>query len=201
MPCVHVCFTNAVVYVPQRSYFIAKDAIANTPFIGKCLIKGGHLKIDRADLKSAIGTLGVAAKKMKAENKCICIAPEGTRRRTKSIDSGEHLLPFKKGPFHLAKDAECDIVFLTWQGVHRLTSQMLVKPGTFKLTIGGRIDKAEVTRLPVDELMDKARKVMIGQMKPMPDSEVFKVQVSRLPWLIFVLVHLFMYIVVCRLFR
>ena len=60
-----------------------------------------------------------------------------------------------------------------------------MRPGTLRLTIGNRIDKSEVARLSVDELMDKSRKAMISQLQPpMTDAEVYAVRQSRLPWLV-----------------
>ena len=170
--------------------------------MGYCLVKGGHIFINRKNLKAAIGALDEAAKIMKVQKKCVCVAPEGTRRRTKSIDSGEHLLPFKKGPFHMAKTAECDIVHLSWQGINRISSGFLMRPGTLRLTIGNRIDKSEVARLSVDELMEKSRKAMISQLQPpMTDEEVYAVRQSRMPWLIFVVAHLVVYFLLSKLFR
>ena len=158
--------------------------------------------INRDNLKAAIGALDQAAKVMQEQQKCICVAPEGTRRQSKSIDSGEHLLPFKKGPFHMAKNAKADIVHLTYQGMHRLSSGVFYRPGTVRLTIGNRIEKSEVEKLSIEELMEKSRKAMVSQMQPpMSDKEVFTVKGSRLPWLLFVLAHIALYFFLCRLFR
>ena len=193
-------------YVPQRCYFIAKDFFAKVPLVGACFLKSGHIQIDRQDLQAAIGALDIAARKMRQEGKSIGISPEGTRRRIPSIDSGEHLLTFKKGPFHMAKKAESDMVMVTFQGVKRLSADLFYKPGTIRMKIGSRIDKEEVARLSAKELSDKARAAMIQQLQPpMTDEEVFKVTKSRLPMLAFCLVQVVFYFItrkaLCLLFR
>ena len=155
------------------------------------MVNSGHIRINKNDRKSAIGSLDIAAKKMKQEGKSVGIAPEGTRRLRKSIPSGEHLLPFKKGPFHMAKQAECDIVLISYQGVDRLRSGIFYRPGTIKVKIGSRIPKGVVNKLSVDELMEKARRDMVEQLQPFyPDTEVFKVTRSRISWVIFILAQL-----------
>ena len=144
--------------------------------------KIGHIRINRKDIKEAIGSLDIAARKMKKEGKSVGIAAEGTRRRKKSMDSGDHLLPFKKGPLHMAKQAESDIVLVSYQGVNRLCGGTFIQPGTIKVKIGSRIPKETVARLSVDELLEKTTTDMKKQLQPpYPDSKVFNVKKSRFP--------------------
>ena len=187
--------------MPQRCYFIGKDFFAKVPVVGACFLASGHIKIDRKDLKAAIGALDIAARKMRQEGKSIGIAPEGTRRRIPSIDSGEHLLPFKKGPPNMAKKAESDMVMVTFQGVRRLSADLFYKPGTIRMRIGSRIDKEEVARLSVEELTAKTRAAMIAQLQPpMKDEEVFKVTKGRLPMVAFALVQVVFFFITRRAF-
>lgn len=195
----HAGFLDAMMtlcYVPQRCYFVGKDFFAKLPFVGPCMVKTGHIKIDRTDLKKAISSLDVTARKMRQEGKSVGIAPEGTRRRRPSIPSGEHILPFKKGPFHLAKAAESDICLVSYQGIRRLSQDLFYKPGTVRATIGSRISKEEIARMSVEELQEKVRNSMIKQIQPpMTDEEVFTVTKSRLPWLVFIAVQVVFFVI------
>jgi len=92
---------------------------------------GGQIPIDRDNLKSAIGALDSACLMAIEEKKTLSIAPEGTRRRSPSSGPDE-LLPFKKGPFHVAKTAKVDIVPVAIIGANRLfkPGQMMPTPGS-----------------------------------------------------------------------
>jgi 1-acyl-sn-glycerol-3-phosphate acyltransferase len=195
----HAGFIDAMmtlVLVPQRCYFVAKDFFAKLPFAGPMMIKSGHIKIDRTDLKAAINALDVAARKMRQEGKSVGIAPEGTRRRTKSISTGEHLLPFKKGPFHMAKQAESDLCLVSYQGIKRLSEGLFYRPGTVKVEIGSRITKEEIAKFSVEQLQERVRADMIKQIQPpMTNEEVFTVKKTRLPWLFFITVQVIFFFV------
>jgi 1-acyl-sn-glycerol-3-phosphate acyltransferase len=102
--------------------FISKESLFYIPFFGICNLRAGSISIKRTDRESAIKSLKLAAQRIKDEKKNICIAPEGTRRRSKSIGNGSQLLPFKKGPFYLAKDAEASIIPVVYMGCRRLSS-------------------------------------------------------------------------------
>ncbi len=91
----------------------------------------GHFLIKRENLSQAISVMDSVADLAKQTKKNIGVAPEGTRRRKASQDNGQHILPFKKGPFHLAKRAEANIIPVTYQGVNRLTSPGCWRPGNF----------------------------------------------------------------------
>lgn len=91
----------------------------------------GHIPIDRQNLKYAIETLKGTASFAVSEKKTIAIAPEGTRRRALSTGPDE-LLPFKKGPFHLAKSMNADIVPVALIGTNRLYRPGQLIPSTGK---------------------------------------------------------------------
>jgi len=199
----HASFLDMMIsraYGRKNMYYIGKHELGKIPFLGISLISTGHVLIDRKNLKDAIAGLDHAGERVKHENKSIVIAPEGTRRRAPSRDDGEHLLPFKKGGFHIAKKAEAEIMPITFQGLHRLTKGFLARPGTVRMTFGERISAKEVERLTVDEMMVKVRRDMINQMEPMPNSEIFKTEKSRLPWLVFIAVHVGLYMLIRWLF-
>lgn len=62
--------------------------------------------IDRANRATARAAFDSAAQTMRTERQSVFIFPEGTRSYTETPD----LLPFKKGAFHLAIQAQVPIV-------------------------------------------------------------------------------------------
>ncbi len=73
------------------------------------------------------------------------VYPEGTRRRKLSID-GDNLLPFKKGPFHLAKKLNFRIIPIVLSGSLRLLPKghYLPKGGTLFMKYLEPIEKEEI---------------------------------------------------------
>lgn len=88
---------------------ITKKELFRVPIFGNALAIGGFISIDRSDRRAAIRSLD-EARALLASGTHVWIAPEGTRSRT-----GE-LLPFKKGAFYLALEAELPILPVTLRG-------------------------------------------------------------------------------------
>lgn len=88
---------------------ITKRELFRVPVFGKALEAGGFIAIDRSDRNAAIRSLE-QARALLASGTHVWIAPEGTRSRT-----GE-LLPFKKGAFYLALEAQLPILPVTLSG-------------------------------------------------------------------------------------
>ncbi|MEL7312342.1 MAG: HAD-IB family hydrolase [Pseudomonadota bacterium] len=83
---------------------VGKKELRNMPIIGQVLELGGAVLIDRKNSRSAIEAMKPLVDVMQNEGKSVVIAPEGTRSVTGK------LLPFKKGAFHLARQAGVPIV-------------------------------------------------------------------------------------------
>jgi len=81
------------------------------------------------------------------------IFPEGHR-----TSSGQ-LLPFKKLPFHLAKEAGTPIIALTIRGMFQINNKtsLRINPGTVTMHFGEEIGKEEIRRLTTSELRDLAQ--------------------------------------------
>jgi lysophosphatidate acyltransferase len=76
---------------------IAKNSLFWVLPFGPAAKLVGTVFIDRSHTSAARSTLIQLGKEMITEGKKVFIFPEGTR------NSGEELLPFKKGAFHIAK--------------------------------------------------------------------------------------------------
>lgn len=89
--------------LPQRTVVIAKKELLKVPFLGRMLIAGQNIVIDRQNHANAQAGIGQAERAIREDRISIWVFPEGHR------DHGT-LLPFKKGAFHLARNAEVTLV-------------------------------------------------------------------------------------------
>ena len=171
--------------------------------MGICCVKDGFILINRSNLQDSIAQLDRGVENAKREGKSICSAPEGTRRRSKSMDDGSHLLPFKKGPFHMAQKANLDLVPVTHSGIKRLTGGLLARPGTIVMRIGPRITRNQCKDWTIDQTTDFAYKQMKGMMTPVSDDVIYNTTKTRKSWLFFLAYQVVIYLAakwVCCLF-
>ncbi|CCE83162.1 Piso0_003734 [Millerozyma farinosa CBS 7064] len=79
----------------------AKKALMYVPVLGWFMSASGTFFLDRSKSDKARKVLEGALKSLKRNHGSLFMFPEGTRSATKELD----MLPFKKGAFHLAKQA------------------------------------------------------------------------------------------------
>lgn len=91
---------------PQNCSVTSKKSLQYVPFLGWFMALSNTVFIDRANRTTALAAFEKAANTMKARSQSVFIFPEGTRSYAKE----PKLLPFKKGAFHLAVQAQVDIV-------------------------------------------------------------------------------------------
>jgi len=99
--------------LPCRAVFVAKRELAWVPFLGWVIWLAGFIFIDRGNRARAAASLHAAAQRIH-DGQSIIAFPEGTR----SVDGS--LLPFKKGVFNLAAEAEVALVPFAIQGGARV---------------------------------------------------------------------------------
>ncbi|KAF9895513.1 1-acylglycerol-3-phosphate O-acyltransferase, partial [Lobosporangium transversale] len=95
----------------------------------------------------------------------IWIFPEGTRSRLDSAD----LLPFKKGAFHLAIQAQYPILPIVSQGYSHIydSSKRSFPGGELEIRVLEPIPTTGMTVEDVNDLMEKTRNVMLQHLKEM----------------------------------
>eukprot|EP00330_Aristerostoma_sp_ATCC50986_P002244 CAMPEP_0114589146 /NCGR_PEP_ID=MMETSP0125-20121206/11672_1 /TAXON_ID=485358 ORGANISM="Aristerostoma sp., Strain ATCC 50986" /NCGR_SAMPLE_ID=MMETSP0125 /ASSEMBLY_ACC=CAM_ASM_000245 /LENGTH=279 /DNA_ID=CAMNT_0001785897 /DNA_START=32 /DNA_END=868 /DNA_ORIENTATION=+ len=166
---------------PFTSSFISKKDLFKVPLLGWCLKLTGQIPVDRGDLEQAKKSLDEAAQLCRRENRFISISVEGKRRRDPSTGP-DQLLPFKKGPFHMAKKCAVDIIPCILKGAHRLwpPGTIFPKSGQMFMEYLEAIPGEEVEKLSVEELQDKVRKIMTARMDRLPDEVVFSQEDK--PW-------------------
>ncbi|KAF8004281.1 hypothetical protein HF325_001729 [Metschnikowia pulcherrima] len=91
----------------QPGYTVtAKKALKYVPFLGWFMLASKTFFLDRSKGEKARRVLENALTGLKKQKRSIFMFPEGTRSATKKLE----LLPFKKGAFHLAKQARIPVI-------------------------------------------------------------------------------------------
>ena len=108
----------------RRIAIIAKQELFKIPLFGYAMRKANFVALNRADRRSAVESVGNAVHVLQS-GLGMMVFPEGTRSRDGL------LLPFKKGPFHLAMEAGVPVVPITVVGAHEAWPK-----GTTKLRAG-----------------------------------------------------------------
>jgi len=117
------------------------------PIWGTIIKRYGIIPIERNNRNAAIKSVKIAEDKIK-KGISVFISPEGTR-----TTSGE-LNPFKKGPFHLAKAANVDILVVAFKGAFlvKRKTDWRIKPGKVDVIIGDFIYYKDYKSLSIEEL-------------------------------------------------
>jgi 1-acyl-sn-glycerol-3-phosphate acyltransferase len=92
-----------------RLRILYKAELHKFPIMGRVFDAGGFVPVDRADRDKAMASLGRGADALR-KGHAFLIFPEGTRSRSGA------LLPFKKGGFIMAIDAQAPIIPVAVQG-------------------------------------------------------------------------------------
>ncbi|HZD95957.1 MAG TPA: lysophospholipid acyltransferase family protein, partial [Candidatus Sulfotelmatobacter sp.] len=121
--------------IPGRTSVLAKREIWRIPILGKAFDLAEIVPVERSNRESAITSIRRAGEVMRHHIN-MTIFPEGTR----SPDG--RLMPFKKGPFHLAAETGFPIVPVTILGTYEMMpkSSMMVKGGTATLVFHPPVD-------------------------------------------------------------
>ena len=89
---------------PPDTIVIGKKQVLKVPLFGKIFEQGGNISIDRTNSDDARAGFAEAERAIVDKRRSIWVFPEGTRNH------GKALLPFKKGAFHLARNAGVPVV-------------------------------------------------------------------------------------------
>ena len=110
--------------LPRRTSVLVKKELFQIPVLGKAMLMGDLVPVDRRNREAAVNSMRAAGDVM-GRGLNMTVFPEGTR----SPDG--RLLPFKKGPFYLAMDTGVPIVPITILG-----SDALMPKGTIMIRAG-----------------------------------------------------------------
>jgi 1-acyl-sn-glycerol-3-phosphate acyltransferase len=137
--------------LPGRTSVLVKKELFRIPLLGRAMRMANIVAVDRSDREAAIASIHAAADVLRREHIHMTVFPEGTR----SLDG--KLLPFKKGPFHLALETGLPIVPVTIAGTRQMMPKgaLRIRPGTATVTFHAPIASQQVDR---EILMEAVRR-------------------------------------------
>lgn len=142
---------------PPCPLAIGKKEVIYIPIINLAWWAFKFVRIDRSNPKKAIASLQRVAEKIQHDSRTLVIAPEGTRTRNGKM------LPFKKGAFHIAVQAQAPIYPVVISGAFELMPPhaLLPKPGVVKLKFLEPINTKNLTVADVDRVAEETRRKMM----------------------------------------
>lgn len=148
----HVDIVALFEALPILPGFLAKKELRRIPLFGRAMEVGGHVFIDRTKRTEAIAAIAEAAEQVR-RGSSIVIFPEGRRADSPGVE------PFKKGGFHLAKQARVPIVPIGIRGSAAVLPKhgWRLRPGRVEVHIGEALPADEVVATPLPELIERVR--------------------------------------------
>lgn len=119
--------------------------------------------IERSSREQAVAAFAKAAEQMHSARQSVYIFPEGTR----SYYDHPDLLPFKKGAFHLAVQAQVPIVPVVVANYSNVLNvkRKIYRPGTIPVRVLEPISTKGKTKDDVDALLEETRSKMLKALK------------------------------------
>ncbi len=140
--------------LPGRTSIFFKRSLTRIPVLGYCFKLGGFIPVDRAGSVIAAQESVAAARRVLESGIHITTFVEGTRSRD------GRMLPFKKGPFYLAKETGAPCIPISLWGTESMMKKgsLRITPGTAHIHFHPPIYPADyATR---DELLQAVREVI-----------------------------------------
>lgn len=138
---------------------ISKKELGRVPILGKAILVGGHIMVDRTNRRSQLETLkkGIAYLKNGVH---LCTYPEGTRTRT------GRLTEFKNGAFKMAHKAGAPVVPISIIGAAKCMPNHWMFPfrparGVAKVIVNEPVESEGRTE---EELAEEVRRRMISSL-------------------------------------
>lgn len=151
--------------LPLRVRMVTKTELFRVPLWGQAMRVAGFVEVDRQDRHQAVEALSHARRAIEAGTS-IWIAPEGTRS-----DDGS-LGPFKKGGFHLAREAGARILPVTIDGTRRAlrARDWRIRRGQQAVvTVHAPVDPADYEPNRRKDLMERVRADIASALGPPGD--------------------------------
>lgn len=156
--------------IPRRTSVIVKKELFRYPILGKTMRLGSLVPVDRGDREAGIAAVRAAGEVIRRGIN-ITIYVEGKR----SLDG--KLLPFKKGPFHLAMESNVPVVPITISGSHDVMpkGRFAVKAGTVSVIFHDAIEpkdfgSRECLTERVREAIESGLSMEMQEQKPVSDA-------------------------------
>jgi len=143
----------------NRVAAIAKQSLMYYGTFGLTAYLCGTVFVDRRNPKLAADKMNSVAHTLKADRVKLWVFPEGTRNNDKNIE----MLPFKKGAFHVASQANLPVLPIVISRHSFLDERTgLFQPGFGKMTVLPLIWPQDKQ---VEDLVEEARNAMLTQFR------------------------------------
>jgi 1-acyl-sn-glycerol-3-phosphate acyltransferase len=141
-----------VTYLGRNPGYLAKKEVFKYPVFGPGIRMMGVIPVDRSNSPAAVESAKQATRNIR-RGKSFMVYPEGTRSKDGT------LLPFKKGAFMMAIEADVPIVPVTVSGATKIMPKGEFKlfPSTVHLIIHEPISTKDYSKENVSELMQRTR--------------------------------------------
>lgn len=147
--------------IPGRCSVLVKKELFRIPILGTGMRIAKLVPVDRSNREAAIGSVKEATAVL-SEGLHMLTFPEGTRT------PDGNLLPFKKGPFHLAMESGVPVIPVTIVGTYEAwpKHRFALKPCTVTLIFHPALDPKTFTDR--DDLMEAVRQAIAESLtKPL----------------------------------
>jgi 1-acyl-sn-glycerol-3-phosphate acyltransferase len=144
--------------LPHNTLGIGKIELLWIPFFGAFYWAAGNIMIRRQNRAHAHSGISQAAQEVRERGVSVFVFPEGTRNR------GEGLLPFKKGAFHLAIEAQVPVVPLVLSPLKKIDG-----PREVVIRVLEPIPTQGLKRENLDALVREARERMLVAFHSLSD--------------------------------
>lgn len=138
--------------IPQLARGIEAEEQFKWPIFGWAIRRAGNIPINRQNVHAAIPSANEAAKRLR-QGLSMIIMPEGGRTLTGKMK------PFKKLPFHLAKEGGVDLIPVGLSGLFSVKrkGRWLITPGPVQVKFGEPIPFSVIEEMSVEDLRDLVR--------------------------------------------
>jgi lysophosphatidate acyltransferase len=151
---------------PKHCVVVGKSSLRMVPLLGMFMTLGGAIFLDRSNHDNAMRKFADAVRTIKEYKVSVFIFPEGTRGHLQEAD----LLPFKKGAFHLAVQAEIPIVPIVVSNYSHIydSRRQIFAGGEITIRVLPPISTEGIDtgdKEQIDELTNRTRQVMLTALK------------------------------------
>ncbi|GAB1320763.1 1-acylglycerol-3-phosphate O-acyltransferase [Madurella fahalii] len=147
---------------PKYCSQTAKASLKWIPFLGWFMALSGTIFLNRSNSKDSREKMRGAADEIRNRRQSVYMFPEGTRSYAKEPT----LLPFKKGAFHLAVQAQVPIVPVVVANYSHIyyPKGFVFKSGSIPCKVLDPISTEGLTAADVDQLTIKTHELMLKEM-------------------------------------
>jgi putative phosphoserine phosphatase/1-acylglycerol-3-phosphate O-acyltransferase len=156
--------------VVQRGFtVVAKAEVKQIPVLGQLLSLADVAFVDRTNTSKAISAMQPAVDKL-VKGVSIVLSPEGTRSLSPRVGA------FKKGGFHLARDAGVPIVPIVIRNAGEIMwrNARVVQEGTIEVVVHEPLPTVGWTKADLDEWVSRMRDLYIDTLDDWPGTDAGK---------------------------